>query len=99
MDTSLKCSYKGNVKLQRESNFLSSPVPCSDLLLPGGVLVEDLRVSHNNQQRTGSRHCHIEPLQNKYIIYKKQKKLKRIIIYDGVSGAILKKEKIRRFQD
>lgn len=37
-------------------------VPCFALLLPGGVLVEDHRVSHDYQQGPGSGHGHVESL-------------------------------------
>lgn len=36
------------------------------LLLPGGVLVEDHRVAHNDQEGLGSCNGHVESLQRRY---------------------------------
>lgn len=72
-----KCLQLKSITVIVTDNFLSpntaktSPVDSFVLLLPGGVLVEDHRVSHNYQQGPGTCHGHIESLQCRYTHVKK----------------------------
>ena len=59
------------------------------LLLPGGVLVEDHRVSHDDQQGPGSGQGHVESLQGGYTHTYKTIKEEEIHLLKDPAGSII----------